>query len=125
MATRARWRSRDVALSLPEPLLRQMWARARRSFGIDQGGRYDARSGATLLLWSGHLTAPGARPVAAVSVRWHTPAPGRATIHRVAWADDRPDREAQLWRAVEVLAGADWPLIQSAIARSQLHPEAA
>jgi hypothetical protein len=125
MAMTAHWRSRDVALSLPEPVLRKMWERARRSFGIDQGGRYDARSGTTLLLWSGRLTAPGAHPIAAVSVRWQTPGSDRATIHRVAWIDDRPSREAQIWRALEVLAGSDWSLIQSALAVPSEHPEAA
>ena len=125
MAMDTRWRSRDVALALPEPILRAMWERARRSCGVDQGGCYDARPAATLLLWSDPLNASGAHPIGAVSVRWHAPAPDRATIHRIAWTTDHPAREAQLWRAVEVLAGADWPLIQSALSPATTHPEAA
>ncbi|HEY3081912.1 MAG TPA: hypothetical protein VGM69_18635 [Chloroflexota bacterium] len=125
MAMIARWRSRDIALAIPERVLRSMWERARRSFGIDQGGRYDARSGTTLLLWSGPLTSPGAHPIAAVSVHWQTPSPDRAIIHRVAWTADRSAREVQVWRAIEVLAGVDWPLIQSALALSEARTEAA
>ena len=125
MATTARWRSREVALTLPEPVLRKMWERARRSFGAGRSGRCDARSGTTLLLWSGPLTAPGARPVGAVSVRWRTPAPGRATIERVAWTTDRPAREARLWRALEVLAGADRPLVWTTPTPLGRHPAAA
>ena len=113
MAMTAHWRSRDVALALPEPVLRAMWDRARRCFGVDKGGRYDARPATTLLVWSGRLTEPGAHPIGAISVCWHAPTPERATIRRIAWTTDHPAREAQLWRALEVLAGADWPLIRS------------
>lgn len=110
----AAWRSRDLSLTLPEPVLRSMWQRARQRFGVHEGGCYDARSGTTLLLWSGPLVAARARPIGAITVRW--PGGGCAEIARIAWTTDHAARESQVWRALEVLAGSDWPLIQRELA---------
>jgi hypothetical protein len=108
MATR--WQSRDVAITLPTETVRAMWDRARRYFDVTEGARFDARSGTTMLLWSSRLDAAGAEPIGAFTVRWDTPTPGEATIHQVAWVPRRGGTEAQVWRAMRVLAGASWPL---------------
>src|SRR5262245_57577272 len=101
------WRSREIDLTMPRQTLRAMWDRARRSFDLTEGGRYDARSSTTMLLWSAQLTTPGAEPVGAFSVRWGDPAAPDASIERIAWT--RAGSEAQVWRAIKVLAGVDWP----------------
>jgi hypothetical protein len=127
----ATWRSHDTSIVVPQTVLEVMWRRARGAFDVARGGRYDARTASTLLLWSGPLEAPGSRPVGSVRVRWGAPVEGSATIREVSWRTDHPAREAQIWRALEVLAGADWPLIQAAAVRpsdevhNEVHPQAA
>ena len=73
------------------------------------GARFDARSATTMLLWSSRLDAAGAQPVGAFTVRWDSPEPGQTTIGQVAWAPSCGGTEAQVWRAVRVLAGVRWP----------------
>lgn len=115
------WRSRGVDIRLPRATLERMWERARRSFDVKQGGRYDARSRTTILLWSGRLTNPGAEPVGAFCVRWNGGAPDEAAIWQVAWTPRRGGSESQVWRAIQVLAGADWP--SHAPARRRVRPD--
>ena len=102
----AEWRSREVDIRLPKATLEAMWERARRSFDLAEGGRYDARSRTTMLLWSELLTNPGAEPVGAFSVKWDDGAE-QATIRLISWT--RAGSEAQVWRAIGVLSGQDWP----------------
>jgi hypothetical protein len=102
------WRSREVELSLPKATLQSMWERARRSFDLTEGGRYDARSRTTMLLWSAQLTSPGAEPIGAFTVKWDGPTPDEATVHLVAWTPRNGGSEAQVWQAIKVLAGIDW-----------------
>ncbi len=103
------WRSREVDIRLPKATLRTMWDRARRSFDLAEGGRFDARSSTTMLLWSAQLTVAGAEPLGAFTVRWGEPSDEHATIRLVAWAPKRGGSEAQVWRAMKVLAGVAWP----------------
>ena len=110
------WRSREVEIRLPKATLEAMWERARRSFGLSEGGRYDARSRSTMLLWSGRLTSLGAEPVGAFTVRWNDAA-NQAAIRQVAWTPRRGS-EAQVWQAIKVLAGADWPVRRPADRRA-------
>lgn len=100
------WMSRAVELTLPKATLEAMWERARRSFDLAEGGRYDARSRTTMLLWSGLLTNAGAEPVGAFSVKWDDRGDA-GTIRLISWT--RGGSEAQVWRAIKVLAGQDWP----------------
>lgn len=102
------WRSREVELTLPRATLEAMWERARRSFDLTEGGRYDARSRTTMLLWSGLLTSPGAEPVGAFTVKWDGPTADEATVQLVAWTPRSGGSEAQVWQAIKVLAGRDW-----------------
>jgi hypothetical protein len=104
-----RWQSRDVAITLPSETVRAMWERARRYFDVTEGARFDARSGTTMLLWSSRLDAAGAEPIGAFTVRWSAPTLEEATIHQVAWVPRRGGTEAQVWRAMRLLAGAGWP----------------
>ena len=117
--TATEWRSREVDVRLPRATLRAMWDRARRSFDRGEGGRFDARSRTTMLLWSAQLTVAGAQPLAAFSVRWDDAPGGGATIHQVAWAPRRGGSEAQVWRALKVLAGADWPAVHVVTRRTE------
>lgn len=105
-----RWQSRDTAVALPTATARAMWDRARRFFDVTRGGRFDARSANTLLIWSGRLDAAGAVPVGAVTVKWDWPMIGQTTIHQVAWSSRRGGSEAEVWRSIAVLAGGEWPL---------------
>jgi hypothetical protein len=100
------WRSREVELRLPKATLEAMWVRARRSYDLAEGGRYDARSRTTMLLWSGLLTNPGAEPIGAFSVKWDDRA-DQAAIRLISWT--RAGSEAQVWHAIKVLAGREWP----------------
>jgi hypothetical protein len=106
---KTRWQSRDVDVTLPSETVRAMWDRARRHFDVTQGARFDARSGTTMLLWSCRLDAAGAEPIGAFTVRWDSPDPDQATIQQVAWVPRRGGSEAQVWRAMRVLAGVRWP----------------
>src|SRR5215217_447886 len=101
---KTRWQSRDVAVTLPSDAVRAMWDRARRYFDVTAGARFDARSATTMLLWSSRLDAAGAEPVGAFTVRWDCPTLGEATIQQVAWVPRRGGTEAQVWRAMRVLA---------------------
>lgn len=117
------WRSQAVSIQVPRVVLDAMWRRARGAFDVARGGRYDARTASTLLLWSGPLQAPGSHPVGSIAVQWST---SSATIREISWRTDHAGREAQIWRAIEVLAGADWPVIRAAAQPSSAtHPEAA
>jgi hypothetical protein len=104
-----KWQSRDVDVTLPAEIVRTMWQRARRYFDVGVGARLDARSGTTMLLWSTRLDAAGAEPIGAFTVRWESPAAGQATIQQVAWVPRRGGSEAQVWRAMRILAGSQWP----------------
>ena len=118
----ARWQSRDVEVALPTETVRGMWDRARRYFDVTRGGRFDARSGTTMLIWSSRLDAAGAEPIGAFTVRWDSPSPGQTTIHQVAWVPRRGGTEAQVWRAMRVLAGLGWPF--GARGRPRMKPAA-
>jgi hypothetical protein len=109
MATR--WQSRETDVTLPTATVREMWERARRYFDVSDGARFDARSATTMLLWSSRLDVAGAQPVGAFTVRWDSPEPGQTTIGQVAWASSCGGTEAQVWRAVRVLAGVRWPFV--------------
>jgi hypothetical protein len=102
------WRSREVGLTMRRTALESMWERARRSFDVTQGGRYDARSRTTMLLWSSLLTSQGAEPVGAFTVEWNGPTEDEATIKLIAWTPRTGGSEAQVWQAIKVLAGRDW-----------------
>ena len=106
---KTRWQSRDVAVTLPSDAVKAMWDRARRYFDVTAGARFDARSATTMLLWSSRLDAAGAEPIGAFTVCWASPSPEEATIQQVAWVPRRGGSEAQVWRAVRLLAGTGWP----------------
>ena len=118
---RAGSQSRDTDVALPGRTMRAMWECARRSFDVTEGGRFDARSGTTMLVWSSPLTEPGAEPIGAFTVRWDKREPDLATVQVVAWVPELGGSEAQVWRAIKVLAGADWPAARASRRRA---PEA-
>ena len=98
----APWETRDVSVALPMIEAEAMWYRARR-FDLDHGGRFEARSGA-LVLWSGPDRWRAA-PILMVWVHWHRPSRGQAELFRVEWDPRRGGSEAEVWRALELLAG--------------------
>lgn len=105
----AQWQSKEVGLVVPAATARAMWQRARDAFDVSLGGRFDARSRSTLLIWSRLLTAPGAQPIGAVTMAWDAPTPGQATIRLISWRIDAGGSEHHVWRALETLAGTAWP----------------
>ena len=97
------WRSRDVAITLPMPIARAMWQRARR-WAIDAGGRFEAQDD-QLILWSGSFTACASpRPIGGFTIRWRWPTHDSATVARLQWhpAFCTPD---EIRRALDLLAG--------------------
>ena len=102
----APWSSREVAVVLPIELARAMFDRASK-WDVDRGGRFDRRS-AAVLIWSTNANASEqGEPVGGFHVRWHDPDERSATVYRIAW-DPADGSEADVWRALQVLAG--WPL---------------
>jgi hypothetical protein len=97
------WSSRDVAITLPIAEAEAMFARAKR-FDIDRGGRFDRRD-AAVLIWSAGQLAEDAEPTGCFFVRWRHPVPSAATIYRLEWDAAAGGSEAEVWRALEVLAG--------------------
>jgi hypothetical protein len=106
-----RWTSRPVSVPIPRDVARAMWHRARYLFDVMHGGRFDARSQSTILLWSAPLHVAGAQAIGAITLAWGQTADGEVDIVRVAWLRSWRGGEAQVWRAIEVLAGDDATLI--------------
>ena len=100
------WSFRDVAVVLPIAEARAMFARAER-FDVEQGGRFDRRS-ACVLIWSTSAVAgEGGEPVGALWVRWHDPTEQQATVWKLEWDARAGGSEAEVWRALAVLAGRE------------------
>jgi hypothetical protein len=99
------WPAREVAVVLPIATARAMFARAER-FDVERGGRFDRRS-ACVLIWSACAAADAERgePIGGVWMRWHDPTDEQATLWKVEWGPAEGGSEAEVWRAVEVLAG--------------------
>jgi hypothetical protein len=98
------WRTRELAIVLPIDEARALFARAER-FDLERGGRFDRRS-ACVLIWStSAAAAESGEPVGAFWVRWHDPTERHATLSRVEWDPTAGGTEAEVWRALEVLAG--------------------
>jgi len=100
---RKTWERRDVDIVLPLLTVRQMWLRARK-WDVDKGGRFDAR-GAAVLIWTAPDGNPDSEPSGQFSVRFHTPTEHQATIYRLEWDPDEGGTEAEVWTAMELLAG--------------------
>jgi hypothetical protein len=100
------WPAREVAVVLPIATARAMFDRARR-WDVDAGGRFDAR-GAAIVVWSGQLGELGERsePIGIAYVRWYDPTDAQATLWKVEWDPAAGGSEEEVWRAIEVLAGA-------------------
>jgi len=97
------WARRDVDIVLPLLTVRQMWLRARR-WDVDEGGRFVARR-TTVLIWMASGSNPDSEPSGQFSVRFHTPTDDQATIYRLEWDPDEGGTEAEVWTAMELLAG--------------------
>ena len=97
------WRTREVAITRPMPAVQGMLARARR-WGLEAGGRFEARND-MVLLWSGSLLACSSpRPVGGFTIRWRWPTHDSATIDRLQWHPSYSTPE-EIRQAVDVLAG--------------------
>lgn len=99
----ARWVERALDVALPLDVVLAVFARARR-FDVDAGGRFDARS-AAIVVWSAPDAVESSEPIGTVYVRWHSPTEGQSTIWKLEWDPGRGGSEAEVWRALEVLAG--------------------
>jgi hypothetical protein len=58
-----------------------------------------------VLLWSTSDDNAGGEPVDCFYARWHDQPTDQATIRKVEWDPAAGGSEAEVWRAVEVLAG--------------------
>ena len=97
----AGWESRLVAVVLPIALAQEVFRRAEQ-WDVEKGGRFDKRS-AAVLIWSTTAAEQG-EPIGGFHVRWHDPDEDSATVYRLEW-DPAEGSEAEVWTALEVLAG--------------------
>lgn len=100
---------REIAVAIPMSTAAEMWRRARQ-WDINAGGRFDAQA-SMIVLWSGtcrHRADPP-KPVGALLVRWHMPTDDEATVYRLVWNPAHGGSEAELWHALELLAGVPSP----------------
>lgn len=112
------WQSRDINLVLPEELGRAMWDHAQ-SFGMGNGGRFDTESASywqrdgledtyegddRVEIWSNSAGAD-AEPTGVFYFDWDTPGSGQVTIYQIAWDPTEGGSEAEVWIAMELLAG--------------------
>jgi hypothetical protein len=65
------------------------------------------RAGARIVVWGAAAAGGGARPIGTVAVLWRAPGAGEATLAELSWPPT--PGEAELWRAVEELAGHPIP----------------
>jgi hypothetical protein len=96
------WSSRVLAIELPAATAQHMCARgARRGGAAATFARRDALA-AQLVVW-----APGAdgsaQPIGTFGIQWRAPRDSKATLTELSWPPTR--READLWEAIEELAG--------------------
>jgi hypothetical protein len=106
VVARGGWLTADTATVVSAAVGRRMMRRAQQ-FDVKAGGRFDVRMNGTIYLWSPDEHPAGGRgaPVGLFRIRWEHPAPGQATICRLAW-DPECCSEDELLRAIEVLSGA-------------------
>ena len=96
------WTSRVLAIELPAATAQSMCARgARRGGAAATFARRDTLA-ARLVVWAPGAGG-GAQPIGTFGIQWRVPGPGRATLTELSWPPTR--QEADLWRAIEELAG--------------------
>jgi hypothetical protein len=101
------WRARSLAVVLPMATVHAMCARGARRGGavatFVQRGEHAAR----VLVWTAPDGGGGAHPVGAFTVRYRAPGADEATLEEVSWPPQ--EAPADLWRAIEELAGGPIP----------------
>jgi hypothetical protein len=96
------WTSRALAIELPAATAQSMCARgARRGGAAATFARRDALA-ARLVVWAPGAGG-GAQPIGMFGMQWRAPGAGVATLIELVWPPTR--HEADLWRAIEELAG--------------------
>ena len=100
------WASRAVAITLTAATAQKLCARgARRAGATTTVARHEAQC-TWLVVW-----APGAgggcRPIGTVAINWCATRAGDAVLADLSWPPT--SKEADLWQAVEELAGAPVP----------------
>jgi hypothetical protein len=84
-----------------------MCARGARRGGVAATfARRDERAD-RIVVWAGWGGAGGGQPIGTVAVHWGAPGAGEATLAELSWPPTL--READLWRAIEELAGHPIP----------------
>jgi hypothetical protein len=99
------WRSREVEVPLAMAAARRMWGHSWRVDTHDCE-RLGTRR-ATVLLCREPPGAETCHPIGWVSMRWHLPDDAQAVIDHLAWDEEHGASEAEAWRAVAELAGAE------------------
>ncbi|MBI3965904.1 MAG: hypothetical protein HY329_09745 [Chloroflexi bacterium] len=99
-----RFESRSVDVRVSSAVAETMWHRAGQ-FSVAEGGRFERRPDAIII--HSRRTSPGlaGEPVGSWLIHWQSPTPDTATIYRLQW-DSTAASERELWRAIDVLAGA-------------------
>jgi len=100
------WGSRAVAIALAAATAQRLCARGARRGGATTTVARDEARRTRLVVW-----APGAgggcRPIGTVGITWGATRAGGAVLADLSWPPT--GGEADLWRAVEELAGAPIP----------------
>jgi hypothetical protein len=96
------WTSRALAIDVPAATAQSMCARgARRGGATATFARRDALA-ARLVVWAPGAGG-GAQPIGTFGIQWRARGAGQATLTDLSWPPTR--QEADVWRAIEELAG--------------------
>lgn len=90
------WSGRDVEVVLPIEVGRRIRREVTR---LNAEGGFTIRRFGTIVVWS------GGEPVGSFTLVRRRPDAASATIRRLEWDERRGYSEADVWRAVELLAG--------------------
>lgn len=95
------WRARDVDLVVPIELGRRIRREVSRRNA--DGGGFTIRRFGTVVVWK------GGEPVLSFTLVRNRPDAASATIRRIEWDERRGYSEADVWQAIELLAGRAVP----------------
>lgn len=102
----ASWQSQALTIVLPMPTVRKMCARGRRRTGVAATFARRGEQSARMVVWS-QGTAAALTPIGTFAVQWRASDASEAVLGEVSWPPT--SGEAELWQAIEDLAGQPIP----------------
>ncbi len=103
----ARWQSQAMTIALPMSTVRRLCARGPRRTGVAATFAHRDDRSARLVVWSPGTTATGTRPIGTFVVQWAALDANEAVLGELSWPPT--SLQADLWQAIEELAGQPIP----------------